>query len=116
MPDENKKQSATSPGSSGTDWKKEEAYWREQHGNQPYADKSRSYDDYAKAYRIGVEAAEKYTGKDYDEIEDSLASDYERAQPGSALPWDMARPAVKAAWEKLVISPREPDRGMRDFI
>lgn len=113
MPDENKKQSPTSP---AMDWKKEEAYWREQHSKQPYAEKSNSYDDYATAYRVGVEGVEKYAGRSYPDIEDSLALDYEQADPASALPWDRARPAVKAAWEKLVILPREPDRGMRDFI
>lgn len=116
MPDENKKQSETGPGGSEIDWKKEEAYWREQHGKQPYADKNRSYDDYAAAYRIAVEGVGKYTGKDYDEVEDSLATDYERAQPGSAIPWDTVRPAVKAAWDRLIISPRDPDRGIRGSI
>jgi hypothetical protein len=113
MPDENKKQSTTSP---AVDWEKEEAYWREQHKKQPYADKSRSFDDYATAYHVGVKAVEKYPGRIYPDIEDSLALDYEHADPASALPWDRARPAVKAAWEKLVMLPREPDRGMRDFI
>jgi hypothetical protein len=113
MPDENKKQSTTSP---AADWKKEEAYWREQHSQQPYADKGRSYDDYATAYQVGVEGVGKYPGRSYPDIEDSLALDYEHAGPASALPWDRARPAVKAAWEKLVMLPREPDRGIRDFI
>ena len=100
------------------DWNSEEAYWRKQHQNQPYADKNRSYDDYAPAYRVGVEGAAKYSDKDYDEVEDSLASDYQQAEPGSALPWDTVRPAVKAAWDRLggVITPRDPDRGMRDSI
>ena len=94
---------------------KEEAYWREQHAKQPYADKNRTYEDYAPAYRTGVKAASKYKGKTFEEIEGDLALDYEKAQPGSALPWDHARPAVKAAWDKVsgVIAPRDPDRGMR---
>jgi hypothetical protein len=100
------------------DLNKEEAYWREQHGKQPYADKNRSYDDYAAAYRTGYEGAGKYSGKKYEEIEDDLALDYERARPGSAIPWDSVRPAVKAAWDRLagVIPPRDPGRGVRDFI
>jgi hypothetical protein len=103
---------------SSTDWTSEEAYWREHHSRQPYADKSRSYEDYATAYKIGFEGAGKYTGKDYDEVEQSLATDYENAQPGSAIPWDTARPAARAAWDRLagVISPRDPDRGTRGSI
>ena len=102
---------------SAAEWQKEETYWREQHGTQPYAE-NRPYEDYAPAYRIGVEGAGKYAGRTYDEVEDSLASDYEKAHPGAAIPWDSARPAVRAAWDRLagVISPRDPDRGTRGSI
>ena len=93
----------------------EEAYWREHHEKQPYADKNRSYEDYAPAYRTGYEGISKYAGRKYEEIEDDLALDYQKARPDSALPWDTVRPAVKAAWDKMagVISPRDPDRGVR---
>ena len=101
-----------------TDWTSEDAYWRSQHSNQAYADKNRPYEDYAAAYRVGVEGIEKYAGRDYDEVEQSLATDYQKAQPGSAIPWDTARPAVRAAWDRLsgVISPRDTDRGTRGSI
>jgi hypothetical protein len=112
MPDEKK------PGQSGqpsVDWKTEDTYWRNQHTNQPYADKARSYEDYAPAYRIAVEAVEKHPDKSFDEIEEELATNYHRAEPGSALPWDTARPAVRAAWDRLagVLGPRDFDRGIR---
>src|SRR5215212_2908587 len=99
-------------------WSTEEAYWREQHGRQPYADKSRRYEDYAAAYRVGVEGAQKYQGRDYDEVEQSLATDYQRADAVSAMPWDTVRPAVRAAWDRLsgIISPRDSDRGMRSGL
>jgi hypothetical protein len=115
MPDQNK------PGSSGppsADWKAEDAYWRKEHPNQPYADKNRSYEDYAPAYRIGVEAAEKHSDKSFDEVEEELATNYHRAEAGSPLPWDTVRPAVRAAWDKIggVVSPRDSDRGIRGSI
>lgn len=93
----------------------EEAYWREHHANQPYADSSLTYEHYAPAYRTGYESAEKYAGKQYEEIETDLALDYEKGRVGDALPWDRARPAVKAAWDRIsgVVSPRDPDRGAR---
>ncbi|MFL6513956.1 MAG: hypothetical protein ACJ8M1_02925 [Chthoniobacterales bacterium] len=102
----------------GVDWQSEEAHWREAHGNQPYADKDRSYDDYATAYRVGAEGAGKYQGRSYDEVEQNLATDYAHADPGSAIPWDTVRPAVRAAWDRLsgVISPRDSDRGVRGSI
>jgi len=92
----------------------EEAYWREHHAKQPYADQGR-FEDYAPAYRTGYEAALKHQGKTFEEIEDDVALDYEKAHPGETLPWDRARPAVKAAWDRLagVIAPRDVDRGTR---
>jgi hypothetical protein len=105
-------------GRTAPDWKTEEAYWREQHSKQPYADKNRAYEDYAAAYRVAVEGAGKHAGKEYDEVEHSLATEYERAQAGSAIPWDTVRPAARAAWDRLsgVISPRDSDRGIRGSI
>ncbi|MDQ2824366.1 MAG: hypothetical protein M3R29_02855 [Verrucomicrobiota bacterium] len=97
---------------------KEEAYWREHHATQSYADKNLSYEHYAPAYRVGHAAAKKYAGKRFEEIEDDLALDYEKNRIGSALPWDRARPATKAAWDKLsgVVAPRDPDRGTRSGL
>jgi hypothetical protein len=97
---------------------KEEAYWREAHGKQPYADKNLTYEHYAPAYRTGYEAAGKYPGKKFEEIESDVALNYEKGRPDDALPWDHVRPAVKAAWDRIggVIGPRDPDRGMRSGI
>ena len=96
----------------------EEAYWREYHAEQPYADQNRPYEHYAYAYRIGAEAALKYPGKTFEEIEDEVALNYERARPGEALPWDHARPAIQAAWDKLagILGPRDVDRGIRSGL
>jgi hypothetical protein len=95
--------------------KKEEAYWREQHAKQRYADKDLAYEHYAPVYRTGIKAAEKYPGKPFEEIEDEVALDYERNEAGSALPWDHARHAVHAAWAKLSgdVRPRNSQRILR---
>jgi hypothetical protein len=95
----------------------QEAHWREQHDRQPYA-KGTKYEDFAPAYRMGYEGALQHHGKTFDEIEENLAVQWQKAPPGSSLPWDTVRPAVNLAWERMagVISPRESDRGTRDFI
>jgi hypothetical protein len=102
----------------GSHWKNEEGYWKEQHNKQPYAGKGGSYEDYEAAYRVGVEGVHKYGDKEYAEVEESLATDYHHAKSGSALPWDTVRPAARAAWDRLagVISPRDSDRGIRGSI
>jgi len=57
------KQYRETKGAKVAELKKEEAYWREQHAKQPYADKNLGYEHYAPAYRTGIEAAQKYPGK-----------------------------------------------------
>lgn len=105
----------TNERSNMTDPTKEEAYWRENHEKQAFAEPGKEYEHYAPAYRTGYEGFHKYAGKAYEEIETDLALDYEKHQVGSALPWDHARHAVHAAWAKLSndIGPRDPDRGIR---
>ena len=121
MGHESSKQGSASGGASGkisVDPAAEEKYWREHHPGQPYAKGEQGYEHYAPAYRVGYEAAEKYPGKHFDEIEDDLALDYQKHQPRSALPWDRARSATRAAWDKVsgVVSPRDPSRGIRGSI
>ena len=95
----------------------EAAYWREQHSKQPYA-KNYSYDQFEHAYRTGYHSFQKNPGRNFDEVEESVANDYENAKPDSALPWDTVRPAVSSVWERMsgVIGPRDPARGFRDSI
>ena len=97
------------------DLAKEEIYWREQHPKQPYVKKDVPFEHYAAAYRTGIEAARKYPGKEFGEIEDDVILDYQRHRIGAALPWDHARHAVHAAWAKLSydISTRDFGRGIR---
>ena len=89
--------------------------WRDLHASQAYADKERPFEHYAAAYRVGAQAAEKYPGKKFEEIENDVVLDYQRADIGSALPWDHARHAVRAAWAKISndIGPRDSGRGIR---
>ena len=96
---------------------KEAAYWRRQHAKQPYA-RNYSYDEFEYAYRTGYDTFFRYPGKEFDEVEESVAVEYEKDKPGSALPWDTVRPAVNSVWEKMagVIGPRDPDRGVRGAI
>ena len=95
----------------------EAAYWREQHPKQPYA-KEGSYEQFEHAYRTGYNSFFKHRGRNFVDVEDSIALDYERAKPDSALPWDTVRPAVNAVWERMAgaISPRDPGRGVREWI
>ena len=96
-------------------FEKEETYWREKHREQPYARSDFDFDQYLPAYRTGVEGFGKYSGREYEDVEDDLALDYEQNRAGSALPWDHARHAVQAAWAKLSndVTGLDRDRGIR---
>lgn len=94
---------------------REEDYWRQNHAAQPYARKDYTFDQYAPAYRTGINAYTKYEGRDFEDFVDEVALDYEKENPESPVPWDHARHAVHAAWAKLSndIGPLDSDRGIR---
>lgn len=109
---------ANQPAARAIDLTAEERYWQEHHHSQPHATEGTTYEHFAPAYRVGAEAASKYPGKEFHEIEDDVALDYEKHQVGDALPWDHVREASRAAWTKVsgLVSPRDPTRGIRGSI
>jgi hypothetical protein len=95
----------------------EERYWREHHEEQAHAKEGTPFEHFAPAYRVGAQAAEKYPGKEFQEIEDDVALDYSKHQAGEALPWDHVRGASHAAWARASgLFNREPTRGIRGSI
>ena len=78
----------------------EDAYWRENHRRQSFAN-GRSYDDYGLAYRSGYEGYAQYgaLGGTFEDREVDLRRNYEGKRP--KLAWDEARPASHAAWQRL---------------
>jgi hypothetical protein len=52
-----------------------DAYWREQHPRQPYADANRPYEAYARAYHVGHAGYRE--GKSFEECEADLRLEYE---------------------------------------
>jgi len=81
----------------------EDAYWREHYSNEPYYDRTYTYDDYRGAYRTGYEGYGRLgtSGKRYEEIEPELRRDYERNYGTSRLSWDKAKSAVRASWDRF---------------
>lgn len=80
----------------------EEAYWRENHGRQWYAE-GRSYDEYRDAYRIGYEGYSRYgaEGRSFDELEPEFENEYRTNYSRSGLGWENARQAARAAWNRV---------------
>ncbi len=53
----------------------EDAYWKENHHQQPYATDGNDYDEYADAYRVGYHGYQE--GQSFDEREADLEMEYE---------------------------------------
>jgi hypothetical protein len=79
----------------------EEAFWRDEHPNQAFADQGAAFDDYAPAYRVGYEGYYRFGGdtKSFEEAEKELQTHYETTQP--KVPWTRARAASQAAWNRV---------------
>ena len=77
----------------------QEAYWRDNHTLEPYYENGRPFDDYAPAYRLGVEGRRDYPGS-FEEAEMRLADRWDTYRERSSLDWSQARLASRAAWNR----------------
>lgn len=76
-----------------------EAWWRDRHTLEPYYEMGRPFDDYAPAYRLGVEGRRDYPGS-FEEAEMRLADQWDTYRGRSTLDWPQARQASRAAWNR----------------
>jgi hypothetical protein len=76
-----------------------DAYWRANYAKRPYVEPGAPYDDYAPAYRYGVETVRRYEDKSFDEAEAELREEWVRARGASKLDWDQAKHPVRDAWD-----------------
>jgi hypothetical protein len=79
----------------------EDAYWRDNYTGRPYVENGSSYDDYAPAYRYGVDAHTRYPGRSYDDVEPELSRDWGTARGSSSLEWERAKHATRDAWQRV---------------
>lgn len=82
------------------DLAQEDAYWRSNYRERPYA-QGRSYDDYGPAYLYGAGAHERYPGRSFDEIEAELRGGWTAGRGTSTLEWDDAQHASRDAWMRV---------------
>ena len=81
----------------------EDAYWRKNYKDRPYAGDT-SYDDFGPAYRYGVDAFGLYPGRSFDEAEADLSRSWAKSRGTSGLSWERAKSAVRDAWNRLSYS------------
>jgi hypothetical protein len=78
----------------------EHAYWRDNYANRPYVAAGTSYDEYAPAYRYGLDAYSRYPDRHFDDLDADLGRDWNTARGSSRLDWDNARHASRDAWQR----------------
>jgi hypothetical protein len=79
----------------------EDQYWRENHGNRHYANPASTYEEYQPAYRYGTDAAHRYQGRKWDDVQGDLERGWDRARGGSSLAWENVKDAARAAWDRV---------------
>ena len=101
--------SGSAGGTYNIDPVEEENYWRENFRSRPYASQG-TYEDYAPAYIYGTETYARYSGRTYNELEESeLRSGWEKFKDKSQLTWERAKDAVRDAYNRVF--ERESRRG-----
>ena len=82
------------------DWNSEDAYWRENYRSRPYAG-SNDYNYYQPGYRYGFEAANRYKGSEWNDVEANLSRDWDRYEHRNESTWEQMKHAVRDAWDRV---------------
>lgn len=93
----------TGAGSSRPAWSTENAYWQLAFPSRPYATADLGYEYYRPAFHYGYDAAARYRGKRWSEVELELArgwDEYEHRE-GSPARWEQIQDAVHDAWDHV---------------
>lgn len=84
------------------DWDEEDAYWEGTFASRPYA-AGTSYDAWRPAYRFGHEAAQRYPGRKWIDVERDLERDWDTSRDRSDVgsTWEQIKNAVRDAWDRV---------------
>ena len=79
----------------------EDTYWRDNYAGRSYVTGGSSYDDYAPAYRYGVDSYSRYPDRKFEDVEPELGRDWGTARGRSSLEWERAKHASRDAWQRV---------------
>ena len=84
------------------DWEEEDTYWSTNYRNRPYATSGSSdYEFYRPGYRYGYEAASRYQGRNWDEVESDLSRSWNTYEHRGQSTWEQVKGAVRDAWDRV---------------
>jgi hypothetical protein len=85
------------------DWTEDDAYWRENYRNRPYATSAeRDYTFYQPGYRYGYEAANRYQNRTWGDVESELSSGWHKYEHRGSSTWEHVKGAVRDAWDRVM--------------
>ena len=83
-----------------TDWNTEDAYWRNAYRTRPYAG-SNAYSYYQPGYRYGYEAASRYEGRYWSDVEPELRRNWDTYEHRGQSTWENMKMAIRDAWDRV---------------
>jgi uncharacterized protein (TIGR02271 family) len=84
------------------DPEEEVKYWEKEYPNRPYYTDELEFDEVRPAYRYGVEAANKYQGKSWTEVQGRLSRNWPKSRGKSRLTWSKIRGPVQDAYDRTM--------------
>ena len=81
-------------------WEDEDKYWRTNYRSRPYAG-SNDYDYYQPGYRYGYEAANRYSNREWNDVEPELARSWDTFEHRGKSTWEQMKSAVRDAWDRV---------------
>ena len=83
-------------------WADEDEYWRTHYRERPYAStRGGDYDFYQPGYRYGYDAASRYEGREWTDVETDLSRDWDSYQHRGSSTWEDIKDAVRDAWDRV---------------
>ena len=82
------------------DWNVENDYWKTNYRTRPYAG-NQDYNFYQPGYRYGYEAANRYEGRNWTDVESDLQQDWNRYEHRGESTWEQMKHAVRDAWDRV---------------
>jgi hypothetical protein len=82
------------------DWTTEDDYWRTNYNTRPYASGT-TYDRWQPGYRYGWESAQRYQGRNWNDVENDLRTDWDRYEHRGTSTWEQIKAAVRDAWNRI---------------
>ena len=83
-------------------WNDEDTYWRTNFRNRPYAASGgKDYTFYQPGYRYGFEAANKFQGHNWNDVEPDLSKNWDSYEHRGSSTWEQMKDAVRDAWDRI---------------